>query len=74
MLNLSYYYIVFHELWYWSLDNCRVTETKARIRGVQVHMQKFELICRLVLGRNLLQHTDSLSRSCASATKVALCS
>ena len=52
---------VFHELRYWSLDNCTVTEMKARIRGVQVHMQQFEFICRLVLGRNLLQHTDNLN-------------
>ena len=34
---------------------------KARIRGVQVHMQQFEIFFNLVLGRNLLQHTDSLS-------------
>ena len=34
---------------------------KARLRGVQVHMQQFEFISRLVLGHNLLQHTDSLS-------------
>ena len=34
---------------------------KARIRGVQVHMQQFEFIFGLMLGRNLLQHTDSLS-------------
>ena len=34
---------------------------KARIRGVQVHMQQFEILFDLVLGRNLLQHTDSLS-------------
>ena len=34
---------------------------KARIRGVQVHMQQFELFFDLMLGRNLLQHTHSLS-------------
>ena len=34
---------------------------QARIRGVQVHMQQFEFFFGLVLGRNLLQHTDSLS-------------
>ena len=48
-------------LWDWSLDNYTVTEMKARIRGVQVHMQQFEFIFGLVLGRKLLQHTDSMS-------------
>ena len=43
----------------WSLDNCTVIEMKARIRGV--HTQQFEFIFGLVLDRNLLQHTDSLS-------------
>ena len=54
-------YSVLHELWDWLLDNCTVTEIKARIRGVQIHMQQFESIYGLVLGRNLLKHTDSLS-------------
>ena len=30
-----------------------MTEMKTRIRGVQVHMQHFEFIFGLVLGRNL---------------------
>ena len=38
-----------------------VTEMKARIRGVQVHMQQFEFFFGLVLGCNLLMHTVSLS-------------
>ena len=54
-------YVVLHELWDWSFDNCTFTEMKAQIRGVQVHMQQFKFIFGLVLGRNLLQHTDSLS-------------
>ena len=54
-------YGVLHELWYLPLDNCTVTEMKARIHGVQVHMHQFEFFFGLVLGRNLLQHTDSLS-------------
>ena len=55
-------YSVLHALWNSSLDNCKVAEMKAQIRGVQVHMQQFEFIFGLVLGRrNLLQHTDSLS-------------
>ena len=42
---------------YWIIA---VTEMKARIRGVQVYMHHFEFIFGLVLGRNLLQLTDSL--------------
>ena len=34
---------------------------KARICRVQVHMQQFKFFFGLMLGRNLLQHTDSLS-------------
>ena len=48
-------YSVLHELWEWSLDNCTVTEIKARIRVVQIHMQHFVFIFGLELGRNLLQ-------------------
>ena len=51
---------VFHELCDWSLDNRTVTEMEARIRGVQVYMHYFEFIFGLVLGRNLLQLTNSL--------------
>ena len=54
-------YIVLYELWDWSFDNCTITEMKARIRGVQVHMQQFEFIFDLVMGRNLLHNTDSLN-------------
>ena len=61
MTSIISNYSVLHELWDWSLGNCTVTEMKARIRGVQVHMQQFEFFFGLVLGRNLLQHTDSLS-------------
>ena len=55
-------YSVLHEWWDWSLDNCTVIEMKARIRGSRsLHTQQFEFIFGLVLDRNLLQHTDSLS-------------
>ena len=54
-------YSVLHTLCDWSLDNCTVTEMKARIRGVQVQMQQFEFFFGLVLGRNLLHHSVSLS-------------
>ena len=61
MISAISNYSVLHELWDWSLDNCTVTETKAQMRGVQAHLQQFEFIFELVLGRNLLQPTDSLS-------------
>ena len=61
MTSIISNYNELHELWDWSLDNCTVTEMKARIRGVQVHMQQFEFFFGLVLGWNLLLHTVSLS-------------
>ena len=61
MISVISNYGVLHELCDWSLDNCTVTEMKARIRGVQVHMHQFQFIFGLVLGRNLLQHTANLS-------------
>ena len=61
MTSIISNYNVLHELWEWSLDNCTVTEMKAQIRGVQVHMQQFEFFFGLVLGCNLLLHTVSLS-------------
>ena len=44
MVSVISKYSVFHELCDWSLDNRTVTETKARIRGVQVYMHNFEFI------------------------------
>ena len=73
MTSMISNYNVLHELWDWSLDNCTVTEMKARIRGVQVRMQPFEFLFGLVLGCNLLRRTVSLN-VCESAKKVALCS
>ena len=43
------------------MDNCTVIEMKARIGGV--YTQQFEFRFGVVLDRNLLQHTDSLSVS-----------
>ena len=60
MASIISNYSVLHELCDWLLDNCTVTEMKARIRGVQVHMQQFEFFFGLVLGRNLLQYSGSL--------------
>ena len=61
MASIISNYSVLHELCDWLMDNCTVTEMKARIRGVQVHMQQFECFFGLVLGRNLLQYCGSLS-------------
>ena len=48
MTSIISYYNLLLELWDWSLDNCTVTEMKARIFG-------------LVLVCNLLQHSASLN-------------
>ena len=61
MTSIISNYSVLHELWDWSLDTSTLIEMKARIRGVQVDMQQFEFFFGLVLGRNLLQHNDSVS-------------
>ena len=61
MTSMISNYNVLHELWDWSLDNCTVTDMKARIRGVQVRMQPFEFLFGLVLGCNLLTRTVSLN-------------
>ena len=42
MTSIISNYSVLHELCDWSLNICTVTEMKARIGGVQVHMQQFE--------------------------------
>ena len=39
-----------HELHDWTLDNCTITDMKARIRAVQLHMQQFELMSLLDVG------------------------
>ena len=54
-------YPTLQELWTWSIENCSDTEMKARIRGVQAQMQRFDFFFGLVLGQCLLQHADSLS-------------
>ena len=61
MTSIILNYSVLYELWDWSLDTSTLIEMKVWIRGVQVHMQQFEFFFGLVLGRNLPQHTDSLS-------------
>ena len=72
MISVISHYSALHELWDWSLDNCTVTEIKAHIRGVQIHMHQFQFIFGLVLGRNLLQHTANLSRPMCACKKKSL--
>ena len=50
-------------LWEWSLENCSDTEMKARIRGVDINMTSFNYIYGAFLGKLILGHSDSLSRS-----------
>lgn len=49
------------ELWDWSLDHVKDAKMKARIRGVQTHMTKFEFYFGLSLGECLLRNADNLS-------------
>ena len=49
------------ELWEWSLDICKDTEMKARIRGVQGMMATFPFYFGCTLGAFILKHTDNLS-------------
>lgn len=50
------------ELWEWSLEICKDTEMKARIRGVQGMMTTFSFYFGCTLGEFVLKHTDNLSR------------
>jgi hypothetical protein len=52
------------ELWDWSPTTVTDTDMKARIRGVQAHMQKFEFFFGSSLADNLsrtLQSKDFIS-------------
>lgn len=49
------------ELWEWSIDHIKDTDMKARIRGVQAHMKKFDFLFGLILGETLLRNADNLS-------------
>ena len=61
------------ELWEWSLEICKDTEMKARIRGVQGMMTTFPFYFGSTLGAFILKHTDNLSYalqgSCMSAAQ-----
>lgn len=49
------------KLWEWSLKRVHDTDMKARIRGVQSHMLRFDFFFRLTLGECLLRNADNLS-------------
>lgn len=51
------------ELWDWSLSVLNDTEMKARIRGVQSYMKKFDFLFGCHLGKLLLSQTDNLSKT-----------
>jgi hypothetical protein len=51
------------ELWEWSLDICKETEMKARIRGVQGMMTTFDFYFGCSLGELILRQTDNSSRA-----------
>ena len=59
-------YTELDDLWKWSLEDCKDTEMKARIRGVQAHMSKFDFFFGLVLRQCLLKHSDNLSATLQS--------
>ena len=54
-------YMELMELWEWSLDICKDTEMKARIRGVHGMMATVPFYFRCTLGAYILKHADNLS-------------
>ena len=51
------------ELWDWTLQNCKDTDIKSRVRGVKSIMSTFDFIFGCELGVLLLRQTDNLSRT-----------
>ena len=51
------------ELWEWSLEICKDTKMKVRIRGVQGMMTTFAFYFRCTLGAFILKRTDNLSHA-----------
>jgi hypothetical protein len=66
LLSIIENYETLMELWDWSLTTVTDTDMKARIRGVQAHMQKFEFFFGLSLAELLLRNADNLSRTLQS--------
>ena len=54
-------YSSLQNLWEWALENCTDTDMKARIRGVDKHMEEFDFYFWVALGELLLRHSDKLS-------------
>ena len=54
-------YTVLNEVWMESLEEVTDTEIKARIRGVQSQMSKFDFYYGVVLGELILCHTEQKS-------------
>ena len=61
--NIIDNYEVLNEVWVESLEEVTDTEIKARIRGVQSQMSKFDFYYGVMLGELILCHTDNLSRT-----------
>ena len=62
-MSITRNYSVLEELWEQAVSIVHDTKTIACIRGVASQMQCFEFFFGLVLGENLLRHTDNLSRT-----------
>ena len=56
-------YMELMELWEWSLNICKDTEMKPRIRAVQGTMTTFPFYFGCTLGAFILKHTDNLSNA-----------
>ena len=64
-------YMGLMELWACSLDICKDTEMKTRIRGVQGMMATFPFYFGYTLGAFILKHTDNLSHAMQCSTMSA---
>ncbi|XP_063436645.1 zinc finger MYM-type protein 1-like [Mytilus trossulus] len=63
LLSIIDNYDTLNDLWDWSLQTVKDTDMKARIRGVQAHMQKFEFFFGSSLAEVLLRNADNLSKT-----------
>ena len=62
LVSIIQHYEELKELWKWCLKECKDTETKARIIGVQTRMNKIGVKLAILL----LRHSDNLSTSLPS--------
>lgn len=63
LLSIIDNYDTLNDLWDWSLQTVKDTDMKARIRGVQAHMQKFDFFFGSSLAEVLLRNADNLSKT-----------